>query len=132
MTSSRGLTLIELLVVIATMAIFTAIVTVTINPAREYARARDTQRKADLYVLVNALDQYTATKVKLPATAACIGSLPPCFDLSFLVPDYLPELPRDPSTGTPANTQYFISQDASGHIIASVSGEITPVITLAR
>lgn len=136
----NGFTLIELLVVMGTIAILASVVAVAVNPGRQFANARDTQRRTDLYALTSSLVQYQIDngghlpdETNFPATATCVGDTPPCFNLSaYLVPLYLPEMPYDPSSGTPANTQYLIHRDLSRKLIATASGEITPTISVVR
>jgi len=136
----NGFTLIELLVVMGIIAIMAAVVAVAVNPMRQFMNARDTQRRTDLYALTSALVQYQIDndghlpdQENFPLVAQCIGNTIPCLNLaSYLVPLYLPEIPTDPSTGTPAHTQYFIYRDSTRKLVASSSGEITPQIVIAR
>ncbi|MGI5827916.1 MAG: type II secretion system protein [Patescibacteria group bacterium] len=147
-----GFTLVELLVVIGVIAILAAIVLVAVNPGRQFANARDTQRQSDLYAITNAIYQYVAEHQgnlpdtdgdpltdSFPEEAVCIGSAVGCFDLAnagdggdTIVPTYIPEIPTDPSENQPGETGYFISRDENNRIIASASGELTDVITVRR
>ena len=54
----KGFTLVELLVVIGVIGILMAVVLVAVNPARQFAAARDAQRRSDLYSITNAIYQY--------------------------------------------------------------------------
>lgn len=159
-SKSSGFTLIELLVVIGIITILAAIVLVAVNPGRQFASARDTQRRSDLYAITNSIYQFaaehngrlpgtddTVAVPNFPTTATCIGSTAPCWNLGAagqvdglnngitepIVPTYVAAVPVDPSIGTQANTNYIIRLDsATGRIIASATGELTATITVTR
>ncbi len=144
----QGFTLIELLVVIGIIGILAAVVLVAVNPGRQFASARDTQRRADLYSITNTIYQYAAEhNGKLPDTdnndatsnfpvaPTCIGNGGGCFNLGGagavattekIVPTYIAGMPKDPTNGTDANTQYTLYKDANGRIVASATSELSP------
>lgn len=136
----KGFTLIELLVVIGIIGILAAVVLVAVNPGRQFASARDTQRRADLYSITNAIYQYaTENNGNLPAaittTPTHMGTGAGLVDLTAdVVPTYIAGVPADPSTGTAADTQYTIYLDANGRVVATASSELNvgSVITVTR
>jgi prepilin-type N-terminal cleavage/methylation domain-containing protein len=149
--TKSGFTLIELLTVISIIGILTTVMVVAVNPARQFARARDTQRETDLIAILSSVYQYTSehsgglpdtdgnpATSNFPTTLTCIGTTSPCFNLGgagetgdLIVPVYMSSMRKDPLTGTDANTGYFIYKDVNDRLVASASGE-TKTLTVTR
>ncbi len=140
--SASGFTLIEMLVVIGIIAILAAVVLVAVNPLRQFASARDSQRRSDLYAVTNAVYQYAVeNNGKLPDSINAAGSTPTDIGttglnlVDVLVPTYIAAIPFDPSTGAADTTNYVLFKTSSGRIVASAEGEINGAawdITVSR
>lgn len=154
---SKGFTLIELLIVIAVIVILAAAVFVALNPAKRFADARNSRRQTDVQNILNAIKTnevdnggtYLASIAALTAateyqigTAAsgcdsgcgAVTTEAACADLAGLVTaGYLGSIPMDPSTGTAAETDYYIVKNASGTItIGTCDGESGVATVLTR
>lgn len=74
---NKGFTLVELMIVLAILALLAAIIIFALNPAQLFARARDSQRLADLRALTSAINYYlviTTTPVLDGGTnTLCVG-----------------------------------------------------------
>jgi len=139
---NKGFTLIEILVVIGIIALLAAIVIIAINPARQFAQARDSQRISNLNSILNAMGQRmadnkgvfaggTCNAVPTTATPILTTSGAGAGELGCLVPTYMSALPLDPVTGSGTNTGYEFYQDTNGriHVIASTQEPTIPRTT---
>ncbi|MFZ2621124.1 MAG: type II secretion system protein [Minisyncoccia bacterium] len=148
----KGFTLIEILVVIGIIAVLATIVIIAINPARQFAQARNTQRQANINSILNAIGQHIADNKGIflggspacPALAVSTASssimieagTPPTLpstniNLSCLVPTYIPSFPTDPDTtfAVTGYSGYDISTDANGRVMVCASKAQEPAIS---
>lgn len=147
-----GFTLIEILIVIGMIAILASVVLVAINPVRQFAQAKNSQRVSNVNAILNAIGNRMAENrglftdtasctVALPTNTTLMGNVSTAYDIRpCLVPTYISELPFDPSTGKNTCTStlcsgngesyatgYTVKQDAgTGRITVCAPGYAEP------
>lgn len=140
MKTQKGFTLIELLIVIVIISILAAIIYVAVDPATRFGDARNARRRSEVVSILNAvlkfqvdndgtlptgIDAVTASSQVLGTagsgcntTCTATTTVAACLDMSTdLVDEYLAAIPIDPSTGTAANTDYYLNRTTSGRIL---------------
>ncbi len=144
MNKKKGFTLIEILLVVAAIAILAGIVIIAINPQKQLGDTRNTQRRADVNTILNAVYQYTIDNNILPANistsemeicktvnTSCSGLV----DLSVLTTNekYLTAIPSDPNATNPNGVGYRIVKTVNGRITVSApNAENGATITVTR
>lgn len=154
LNNKKGFTLIELLVVIGIIAVLAGVVIVALNPARQFAQARNTQRESNTTTILDAIGQnmadnrgvFVCAAGALPAAAQTMADDNPVsateYDIApCIVPTYVSTMPFDPSAAgahytdnTDYNSGYTVFQDAvTGRItVAAPSAELGQVISKTR
>lgn len=147
-TRENGFTLIEILLVIGIIAILSAVVIVAINPARQFAQARNSQRWSNINTILNAVHQYAVdntgtlpSAITASTTEICKTGAASCtslIDLSVLTTNeiYIVSLPLDPSCPSSCATNgigYTIVKSANGRItVAAPDAELGVTINVIR
>ena len=133
--------MIELLVVIGIIAILAGVVIVALNPGRQFAQARNTQRWSNVNTILNAISQnmadnkgnFTCTAGALPTTSTEMGTAGYNIE-GCISPTYVSIMPTDPTAGTAANTRYYVVYSTSTRrvTISAPDAELSEAITVTR
>ncbi|KKR05001.1 MAG: hypothetical protein UT32_C0024G0011 [Parcubacteria group bacterium GW2011_GWC2_39_14] len=145
----KGFTLIELLIVIALIAILASSIIIGLNPARQFAMARNAQRWTHTNSYIRMIQQniadnngnWTCATGALPETATNIASTNGYDICDCLLPTYSNALAPDPSASGAFytdcenyDTGYSISQSAAdGRItVTAPSAELGQTIGVTQ
>jgi type IV pilus assembly protein PilA len=149
LNNKKGFTLIEVLIVLTIVTMLAAVVIIAVNPARQFAQARNTQRWAAINSILNAIHQNAvdnsgnfdfsgcgATDFSASSTNVGNADLDLC---GCLVPIFVAEMPFDPSSGsytdcTTYDTGYDVYEDATtGRIVVTApDAELGDSISVTR
>ncbi|OGI83407.1 hypothetical protein A2997_01660 [Candidatus Nomurabacteria bacterium RIFCSPLOWO2_01_FULL_36_10b] len=141
----KGFTLLEVLLVVAIIAILAGIVILAINPNKQLADTRDTQRQSDVNTILSAVYQYSIDNNGIPAsitdaaTEICMtdGVCAGLIDLSDLTTDetYLVSIPSDPQCPSACDENgvgYTIEKTANGRIVVAAPDAENATISVTR
>lgn len=140
MKNQKGFTKTEVIIIIVLLMILGAIIWIAVDPFTKVANDRDNIRRSEVVAILNGVLKYktmndnelpvgiddnpTTAQVLGAGTTGCdltcgaVRAEISCLDLSAdLVDTYLEEIPADPSSGSAANTDYYINVTSSGRIL---------------
>jgi len=150
--NKKGFTLIEILIAISLMAIIGTFAFIAMNPGGQIAKARNSQRTADLNTIMNGVRQNIAENRTGSFTCAT-GALPTStalkmastgsstYDIADCVLIYINIVPHDPAASGAHYTSvsdydsgYFIQQNSTTKqvTLSAPSAELGKVITITR
>jgi len=143
----KGFTLIELLIVIALIAVIAGGVIIALNPARQFAAARNSQRWSHVSAIINTIQQniasnqgtFTCAAGVIPTAVTAMASTGGYDICGCLVPNFTASLPFDPSTGsytscTTYATGYTVARDGTtGRVtVAAPGAELSATISVTQ
>ncbi len=134
----RGFTLLEILLVVGIISLLAGIVIIAINPGKQLAQVRNTERRSDIKQIKSAVEQYYISVGRYPISLTGISSLTEVcdtgslstttdseidctglVDLTALVPTYITAIPVDPQASTTDGAGYKVMIDPTNKIITT-------------
>ena len=129
------------------IAILAAVVIVAINPARQFAQARNSQRTSNVFSILNAISQnmtdhqgvFECAAGPIPVTTTTLKIKWGYNIADCIVPTYLPILPHDPSApgahvinNNDYDTGYVVSYDLNTNRITVAAPYASQVSELSQ
>lgn len=148
--NKKGFSLIEILIAITLITMLAAIVIIAVNPGRQFAQGRNTQRWVSVNSILNAVHQNMVDNdgnfdfsgcgaTSMPSVATNIDSATGVDLCGCIVPTYIAEMTYDPTDGSYTDcasydTAYEIIQDATTAriTVSAPSAELTQAISVTR
>jgi prepilin-type N-terminal cleavage/methylation domain-containing protein len=141
-----GFTLLEVLLVVAIIAILAGIVIIAINPSKNLADTRNSQRSSDVTTILNGIYQYSLDNsgsipsgITTAETEICKtgGTCTGLVDLGILTTNgkYLVGIPSDPQCPTVCDANgvgYSVKKDANNRITVNAPDAENKTITVTR
>jgi prepilin-type N-terminal cleavage/methylation domain-containing protein len=139
-----GFTLLEILLAVAALVILAGIVIIAINPTKQLADTRNSERYVDVNTILNGIHQYAidndgdlpvSTASNAPICKATVSAgTDNCVSLDALIPTYLVSIPTDPRSATDNITGYEITvSTTTGRVlITAPNAEQDKVIQVTR
>lgn len=130
-----GFALIEVFLVVAIIGILLYVSLLILNPNKQLAATRNSQRYSDINQILNAMHQYAIDQNKIPfsemadeciepTSEICVAGAEDCssmIDISYLTENqtYLTDIPKDPLLDDTASvgTGYHIARYKNGGIV---------------
>ena len=156
MKNQKGFTKIEIVIILVLLLILGAIIWIAVDPFTRVAQDRDNIRRSEVVAILNGVLKYKTMNDQQfpegidsnPETIQVLGSGTSGCDLTCgaaraeieclnldpdLVDKYLEEIPMDPSSGTPTNTDYYVNVNTSGKLfVGACDPELAETITVSR
>jgi prepilin-type N-terminal cleavage/methylation domain-containing protein len=150
MKQRKAFTLIEILIVIGLIAVLAGVLIVALNPARQFAQARNAQRWNNVDTIIGSIvtnqtdnrGTFNCAAGVIPATSTKMATGVGNYDIGpCLVPTYAASIPFDPSASgahwtstADYDTGYNIQRDdTSGRVsILAPGAELSEVISITR
>jgi len=117
-SKKKGFTLIEILVVIGIMAVLATIVIIAINPAKQFAQARNADRTAGVEAILNAVGQRLADNKGVFEGKFNVGDDPTTTTTVEGTDYFCGKIPSN--TATPV---VFTSIDTSNEVVGNIDKE---------
>jgi type II secretory pathway pseudopilin PulG len=125
--TENAFTITEAILIFFIIGVLGAVLFFIVNPKKNYAESRNTERQVDVTDIANSLRLYLEENNSLGKLEDKIPSCPQTANISkdeidlesILVTKYLNEMPSDPKTGSSTDTGYDICKEPNDRFVIS-------------